>query len=125
MSDPLGLSPCPTKPTRPAFVADQHGTVVPTSQKMLEDGLQRAVDSGEPGFATFQTRSAGIGYQLPNGETIRVMQSAGSAPLRASFEGANGQAVSPFTGRQPQAPRGMKGAIARQYIRERTHVELY
>ncbi|MFJ9415635.1 DUF6531 domain-containing protein [Streptomyces sp. NPDC101227] len=126
-TDPLGLAPYPN---RAAFVADQHGTVVPTDRVRLETGLQRAVDAGEPGFSTSPTRAAGVQYHLPNGESIRVMEPSGVAPLRASFErpgpnGQKGQAISPFTGRQPQAPRGMKGAAAKQYIRERTHVELY
>ncbi|WP_223290910.1 DUF6531 domain-containing protein [Streptomyces avicenniae] len=120
-ADPLGLS---AHPARPDFVADQHGTVVPTDRARLEQGLQDAVNSGEPGFSTFPTRSAGQGYTLPSGETVRIMEPSGGATLRASFESANGQPVSPFTGRQPQAPRGTRGAAARQYIRERTHVEL-
>jgi hypothetical protein len=106
------------------FVADANGTVVPTSASRLQSGLQSAVDAGEPGFSRFETRSAGVGYELPNGETIRVMQPAGEAPLRASFESSNGQAISPFSGRQVNAPSGFKGAPARQYIRARTHVEL-
>ncbi|MDT0270746.1 RHS repeat-associated core domain-containing protein, partial [Streptomyces sp. DSM 44915] len=120
-ADPLGLS---AHPAQPSFVADQHGTVIPTDRARFEQGLQDAVNSGEPGFGTFPTRSAGQGYTLPSGESIRIMEPSGSAPLRASFESANGQPVSPFTGRQPQAPRGTRGAAARQYIRERTHVEL-
>ncbi|MFI7273780.1 DUF6531 domain-containing protein [Streptomyces sp. NPDC049879] len=120
-SDPLGLA---AHPARPTFVADQHGTVIATDRARFEQGLRDAVSSGEPGFGTFPTRSAGQGYTLPGGETVRIMEPSGSAPLRASFESANGQPISPFTGRQPQAPRGMRGAQARQHIRERTHVEL-
>ena len=146
-SDPMGLSPYgspggsstpsgSTPPARPDFVVGpakygkngellEPGVAVPTSAARFEGGLQGAVDAGEPGFGTFATQSAGKGFDLPDGSSVRIMDPAGSAPRRASFEGPNGQAVSPFTGRQVNAPKGVKGAAARQYIRERTHVELY
>jgi hypothetical protein len=105
-------------------VANANGTVVPTSASRLQSGLQGAVDAGERGFSTFVTRSPGIGYTLPNGETVRIMQPSGPAGLRASFENAIGYPISPFTGGPVNAPSGVVGPAARQYILDRTHIEL-
>lgn len=105
------------------FVADANGTVVPTSASRLESGLQAAVDAGEAGFSTFPTRSAGTGFQLPDGSRIRIMQPSanGNAGLRASFTNRADAPVSPFTGRPVQPPRGVN---PKQYVRSRTHIEL-
>uniref|UniRef100_UPI0004859709 polymorphic toxin-type HINT domain-containing protein n=1 Tax=Hamadaea tsunoensis TaxID=53368 RepID=UPI0004859709 len=108
---------------RPTFVADSRGTVVPTSASRLEGGLQAAVDAGEPGFSTFPVKSAGTGFQLPDGSRIRVMQPSanGNAGLRASFTNGSDAPVSPFTGKPVQPPKGVN---SKQYVRERTHIEL-
>ncbi|MBM0234110.1 hypothetical protein JNW91_21045 [Micromonospora sp. STR1_7] len=105
------------------FVADASGTVVPTGASRLESGLQAAVDAGEAGFSTFPTRSAGTGFQLPDGSRIRIMQPSanGNAGLRASFTNGADAPVSPFTGRPVQPPRGVN---PKQYVRSRTHIEL-
>ncbi|WP_055601616.1 polymorphic toxin-type HINT domain-containing protein [Streptomyces aureus] len=105
------------------FVVGSNGTVVPTSASRLESGLQSAVNSGEPGFSTFPTRSAGVGYELPDGSRVRIMQPSanGNAGLRASFTNGSDAPVSPFTGKPVQPPRGVN---PKQYVRERTHVEL-
>lgn len=105
------------------FIVGSNGTVVPTSASRLESGLQSAVNSGEPGFSTFPTRSAGVGYELPDGSKVRIMQPSanGNAGSRASFTNSADAPVSPFTGKPVQPPRG---ANSKQYVRERTHVEL-
>jgi hypothetical protein len=105
------------------FVADASGTVVPTSASRLEGGLQAAVDAGEPGFSSFPTRSAGSGFQLPDGSRIRIMQPSanGNAGLRASFTNGADAPISPFTGKPIQPPRGVN---PKQYVRERTRIEL-
>ncbi|GGQ72176.1 hypothetical protein GCM10010166_47590 [Couchioplanes caeruleus subsp. azureus] len=105
------------------FVADASGTVVPRSASRLESGLQGAVDAGEAGFSTFSTRSAGTGFQLPDGSRIRIMQPSanGNAGLRASFTNGADAPVSPFTGRPIQPP---KGANSKLYVRSRTHIDL-
>jgi len=107
----------PAKGT-PDFVADTQGNVVPTSASRLEEGFQNA------GFPSTPTRSPGVQYTLPDGTTVRVMQAAGPAPRRASFENALGQPVNAFTGAVPQPPIGVVGAAWKQMFRELIHVEL-
>ena len=100
---------------------------VPTSAAESEKGLQPAVDSGEPGFGTFPTKSAGTGYELPDGSRVRVMQPQGNgaAGLRASFTNGADAPIGPFTGKPVQPPKKLPpGMNAKQYVRSRTHVEL-
>ena len=66
------------------FVVGFNGIAVPTSRNVIESGFKQA------GFTTFQTRSSGMGYILPNGNKVRIMDPAGQAPLRASFTNSNG-----------------------------------
>jgi hypothetical protein len=113
----------PSTPRRATMIASADGTTVPTNAARLQRGLQAAVDAGEPGFSSFPTNSPGIGYNLPNGETIRIMQPSGPAGLRASFEDSHGNAINPFTGKQPQPPKGFSGNW-KQVRRGLTHVEL-
>ncbi|MEY9940960.1 DUF6531 domain-containing protein [Streptacidiphilus sp. MAP5-3] len=121
--DRLGLSPHPSKP---AFVASADGVVVPTSAAEFEQGLQEAVNSGEPGFGTFATKSAGTGYELPDGSRVRIMQpQANGAGLRASFTNGSDAPISPFTGKAVQPPKQLPpNTSSKQYVRSRTHVEL-
>jgi len=100
------------------FITGTDGTTVPTSRARLEDGF-RAV-----GLPSSPTRSAGMQYTLPDGSLVRIMEPSGSAPLRASFTDSYGNAINPFTGRQPMPPRGVSGAVWRQLMRSLTHVEL-
>jgi len=104
-------------------VADANGTTVPLSASRLQGGLQSAVDAGEPGFSSFPTRSAGVGYAYPNGDTVRIMQPTRYAGLRASFENSSGNAINPFSGRPPQPPKGFTGN-SKDYVRSRSHIEL-
>jgi hypothetical protein len=63
-------------------------------------------------------------YTLPGGTHVRVMEPSGQAPLRASFENANGQPVGAFTDKPVQPPPGLTKPERLDYIRARTHVEL-
>jgi hypothetical protein len=63
-------------------------------------------------------------YTLPDGSLVRMMEPSGQAPLRASFTDSYGNAINPFTGKQPQPPPGVSGAAWRQMMRDLTHVEL-
>ncbi|GAB2712508.1 RHS repeat-associated core domain-containing protein [Kitasatospora kifunensis] len=124
-TDPLGLAPCPSG--KPTFIADSNGTVVPTSASRLEAGLQGAVNAGAPGFSSFPTKSAGTGYNLPDGTRIRIMQPQGngSGGLRASFTNGSDAPVSPFTGKPVQPPKPLpSGVTPKQYVRKRTHIDL-
>jgi hypothetical protein len=114
----LGPAEEAAKKLRPDFIADQNGTVVSTSKSRLEDGFQRA------GFPQAPTRSPGTDYTLPDGSHARVMDPAGPAPSRASFTDSDENAISPFTGKPVQPPRGMSKPERKEYVRSRTHVEL-
>ncbi|MBA3721676.1 MAG: hypothetical protein H0W88_04675 [Parachlamydiaceae bacterium] len=100
------------------FIASTNGIVIPKSRSILESGFQRA------GFQTFQTESRGMGYILPNGNVVRVMENAGKAPLRASFTNRNGGPINIFTGKPPQPGKGMNNLSRREYVRENTHLDL-
>ncbi|MDX2709205.1 polymorphic toxin-type HINT domain-containing protein, partial [Streptomyces sp. PA03-6a] len=116
---------CPTP--RATFVASKDGIIVPTSAARLQAGLQAAVDAGVKGFSTYPTKSAGVGYQLPNGSRIRIMQPSanGNAGLRASFTNGSDAPISPFTGKPVQPPKGVDlGMTPKEYFRRRTHVDL-
>jgi hypothetical protein len=107
------------KKLRPDFIADQNGTVVPTSKSRLEDGFQRG------GFPSESTKSPGTKYTLPDGSSVRVMEPAGQADSRASFTNKNGGPISPFTGKPVQPPNEIKGTPeGKQYVRDRTHIPL-
>jgi hypothetical protein len=75
------------------------------------------------GFDTFPTNSVGQGYVLPDGSKVRLMEASGQAPRRASFTNASDGAVSPFTGKPVQPPKGLPPAHRKQFVRDRTHVE--
>ena len=100
------------------FIVGSNGVAIPTSRTVLESGFQGA------GFTTFQTRSSGMGYIMPNGNRVRIMDPAGQAPLRASFTNGNGGPINPFTGKPPQPLRGLDGITRRQFVRENSHLEL-
>ncbi|WP_052434446.1 RHS repeat-associated core domain-containing protein [Streptacidiphilus melanogenes] len=129
--DPLGLSP---HPPGPGFIASADGVAVPKSAAEFEQGLQAAVDAGEPGFGTFATKSAGTGFELPDGSRVRIMQpqaGANGAGLRASFTNGSDAPISPFTGKPVQPPKGVQvppnmtpKQFNKEYVRSRTHVEL-
>jgi hypothetical protein len=107
------------KKLRPDFVADQNGTIVPTSKSRLEDGFQRG------DFPSESTKSPGTMYTLPDGSKARVMEPSGQAGSRASFTDKNGSPISPFTGKSVQPPNEIKGTPeGRQHIRDRTHIPL-
>jgi len=100
------------------FITSSNGITIPTNRTILESGFQGA------GFTRFQTRSSGMGYVLPNGNTVRIMDPAGQAPLRASFTNKNGGPINPFTGKPPQPSSGLDGIARRQFVRENSHLEL-
>ena len=108
----------PAVTSRPDFIASADGTVIPTSRSRLEGGFQDA------GFPSSPTSSPGMDYTLPGGTHVRVMEPSGQAPLRASFENANGQPVGAFTDKPVQPPPGLTKPERLDYIRARTHVEL-
>lgn len=91
---------------------------IPKSRAVLELGLHNA------GFATFKTNSSGLGYILPNGNRIRIMEPSGPAPLRVSFTNQNNGPISIFSGTPPQPPKGLDGIARRQFVRENSHLEL-
>lgn len=99
-----------------SFVVSEQGTVVPTSQKRMQNGFDAA------GIPSTPTQSSGTEYTLPNGQKVRAMDPSGIAPRRASFENANGQPVN-MDGRTVQPPRGLTPPQRKQYIRDRTHVQ--
>lgn len=103
---------------KPSFIASADGVVVPTSRSRLVQGFEDA------GLPSVPTRSPGTQYTLPDGSLVRVMEPSGQAPLRASFTDSLGNAINPFTGKQPQPPPGATGAAWRQLMRDLTHVEL-
>lgn len=117
-----------TSRTGSDFVAGPgpNSVIVPTSRTRLEDGLTAA------GFPSVPAGRPGTIYTLPDGGTIRVMEPTVNAPLRASFENANGQPVSAITGRTVQPPGGIPPGLSKaearelrlEYIRSRTRVEL-
>lgn len=65
-----------------------------------------------------------MGYILPNGNKVRIMDPAGQAPLRASFTNRNGGPINPFTGKPPQPGREMNNMLRREFVRENSHLEL-
>jgi len=118
------LPPAPARPqiepptkTGPDFIADDKGTVVPTSRTRLEEGFQSA------GLDTFTTKSPGTGYVLPDGSKVRVMDATKYAPQRASFTNANDGQINPFTGKPANPPKGISNT--KKWSRERTHIELF
>jgi hypothetical protein len=86
---------------------------------ILETRFQNA------GFKSFSTNSKGMGYILPNGNKVRIMEPAGQAPLRASFTNSNNGPINIFTGRPPQPAKGLDSLSKRQFVRENTHLELF
>jgi hypothetical protein len=63
-------------------------------------------------------------YTLPDGSRVRIMEPSGPAGLRASFTDAFDNPINPFTGKQPQPPRGVTGPAWKQMMRSLTHMEL-
>jgi len=105
--------------TKPDFIVGSNGVTISTNRKVLETGFQNA------GFTSFQTNSQGVGYVLPNGNTVRIMEPAGKAPLRASFSNANGGPINPFTGTPPQPPKTISPSERKIFVRQYTHLELF
>ena len=101
----------------PDFIADDQGTIIPTSRTRLEEGLQSA------GLDTFSTDSPGTGYVLPDGSRVRVMDATKYASQRASFTNANDGPVSPFTGKPPNPPKEISNT--KKWVRERCHIDLF
>ncbi|WP_036746184.1 hypothetical protein, partial [Parachlamydia acanthamoebae] len=100
------------------FVVGPNGIAIPKSRAVLESGFQNA------GFQTFEVRSKGMGYILPNGTKVRIMEAAGKAPLRASFTNFNDGPISLFTLTPPQPPRGLDVVLRKEFVRKNTHLEL-
>ena len=98
-----------------SFVVTAKGTAIALSQARM------ALSFAAAGFPSEPTSSPGVEYTLPGGMQVRLMEPAGGAPRRASFENANTQPVTPDGG-APQPPRGLTAAERRQYVRDRTHV---
>lgn len=111
--------PASSPSSKPDFIASSDGVVVPTSKARLEEGFQKAEFPSTP-----TTRGVGTQYTLPDGTTVRVMEPAGPAPLRASFENAGGNPINPFTGKPAQPPPGVSGEAWTAQFRDLTHVEL-
>ncbi|WP_461165381.1 RHS repeat-associated core domain-containing protein [Arthrobacter sp. R4-81] len=101
------------------FVAGPNGVVVPTSESRMLAGFRSA------GFPEWPTSRPGTGFTLPDGSKVRVMQRSGTAPKRASFTDGNDSPISPFTGRNVPRQRNLNPSENRDYIRSRTHVELW
>ncbi|HEY9290349.1 MAG TPA: polymorphic toxin-type HINT domain-containing protein, partial [Microlunatus sp.] len=99
------------------FVVSERGTVIPTNRARLEQGFQDA------GLPSQPTASPGTEYTMPDGTSVRVMDPSGQAPQRASFENGNGQPVD-MDGNTPQPPKGLTKGQRKQWVRDRTHVEL-
>ena len=95
------------------FVVSETGTTVSTSQSRMIQSFKNA------GFPNFKTESPGIGFTLPNGNTVRAMQPAGDAPLRASFNHRKGSPVD-MNGNAVNPPRGTQNP--KEYVKQRTHV---
>ena len=74
------------------------------------------------GFPSTQLGTRGVQYELPDGTLVRAMQPTNYAPLRASFENANGGPIDPFTGKPPQPPPP-PGMSMKDYVRDKTHIE--
>ena len=92
---------------------------MPTSRAVLESGFQRA------GFPVYETTSPGREYILSSGHHARIMEASGPAPVRLSYENANGQPISPFTGKPPpNPPKNLDRQERLDYTRNKTHVEL-
>ncbi len=100
------------------FIVGPNGIVIPTSRRILEQGFQEA------GFATFPTDSKGLGYILPNGSKVRIMEPSGQAPLRASFTNSNDGAINIFTNKPPQPPKGLDRTGRLDFVRKHSHLEL-
>ena len=111
--------PNPTVPDHPTFIAHSNGTVIPTSRTRLEQGL---IDAGLP---SSPTDSPGMQYFFEDGTSVRIMEPSGPAGLRASFERGDHNYVSPFTGKPVQAPTNLLGRQRREYVMQRTHIDLY
>ena len=110
-------TPSLTKP-RPDFIVGENGVTVPTSRAVLESGFQRSE------FQSSATRRPGMQYLLPNGNKARIMEPSGPAPLRISFTNAKDGPINPFTGKPPQAPSSLDSHSRKEFVRERTHMEL-
>ncbi len=65
-----------------------------------------------------------MGYVLPGGNRVRIMEPAGRAPLRASFTNNNNGTINIFTGKPPQPPKWLEQGLRRQFVRDLTHLEL-
>ena len=126
-ASPMPRAELPAAPARPQieppgkigpdFIADDQGTIIPTSRTRLEEGLQSA------GLDTFSTDSPGTGYVLPDGSRVRVMDATKYASQRASFTNANDGPVSPFTGKPPNPPKEISNT--KKWVRERCHIDLF
>lgn len=105
--------------TRPTFVADSRGTVIPTSEGRLASGLIRAGISREP------TASPGWMYHMPDGTILRVMRPSPYAPLRISATNSKGGPIGVFSGKPVQPPSGLTKAQRSAFVRALTHMNLY
>ncbi len=103
----------------PRFIAEVKRMIAPTSRVRLEEGFQRA------GLETFTPDSPGVGYVLPDGSRVRIMEPTRYAPPRACFTNANDRPISPFTGKPVHAPQGLSPFERKAFIRERTHITLH
>lgn len=95
------------------FIVSESGATISTSQSRMIESFTNA------GFPTFQTQSPGIGFTLPNGNSVRAMQPSGGAPLRTSFENIKGHPVN-IDGKTVNPPKGTTNT--KQYVRDRTHI---
>lgn len=105
--------------TKPTFIASADGVVGATSRSRLVGGFDTS------GFPSTPSTSPGVQYTLPDGSLVRIMEPSGQAPLRASFTNPNGGPISPFAGKPVQPPPGLTKPERLDYIRSRTHVELW
>jgi hypothetical protein len=101
----------------PDFIADARGTVISTDQRGMREGFDAA------GLPSSPTTGSGIAHTLPNGTVVRTMDATPYAPMRASFENANGGPINPFTGKPPQPPRGLPRAARLDWVRDLTHID--
>ncbi len=114
----IGKNIVQNKSPKPDFIVGGNGTTIPTNKTVLERGFQKAE------FPSCPTRSPGTEYTLPNGDLARIMEPSGPAGLRLSYTNSAQSPVSPFTKKPVHPPSDLSGISKKNYIRERTHVEL-
>jgi hypothetical protein len=103
---------------RPDFIVNPKGVTIPTSKARLERGFREAGRPSEPADP-----GPGTIWHMRDGTRVRVMEPSGQHVRRAIWEKKNGDALNPFTGKQPQPPKP-KPPDWRQIHHDQTHFPL-